>query len=191
MPQLPDNFANIFQWPYLKKNMQSERSELPEIPKRGRHACIWTYIYIYPKHSPIYACNHAKERQDLKNGDNDCVQWWEWIHTKGARAGPHCWPPLPLLPPPFPCFAVSSSPFSTSSPKTDLAEDIWDHALKRIFALFQHCDRLMRTLAYKQSDGVKTYEMQLSRELKSDNKENVNNEEKPQRHHSTKQPTDR
>ena len=50
----------------------------------------------------------------------------------------------------------------------------------------------MRTgLAYKQSDGVKTYEMQLSRELKSDNKENVNNEEKPQRHHSTKQPTDR
>ena len=112
------------------------------------------------------------------------------IHTKGARAGPHCWPPLPLLFPPFPCFAVSSSPFSTSSPKTDLAEDIWDHALKRI--LFQHCDRLMRTvLAYKQSDGVKTYEMQLSRELKSDNKENVNNEEKPQRHHSTKQPTDR
>ena len=111
------------------------------------------------------------------------------IHTKGARAGPHCWPPLPLLFPPFPCFTVSSSPFSTSSPKTDLAEDIWDHALKRI--LFQHCDRLMRTLAYKQSDGVKTYEMQLWRELKSDNKENVNNEEKPQRHHSTKQQTDR
>ena len=136
-----------------------------------------------------------KQEQDQKN-----MVWWGWmyilkikikrIHTKGARAGPHCWPPLPLLFPPFPCFAVSSSPFSTSSPKTDLAEDIWDHALKRI--LFQHCDRLMRTvLAYKQSDGVKTYEMQLSRELKSDNKGNVNNEEKPQRHHSTKQPTDR
>ena len=149
---------------------------------------------MYKNTKLVLSCKNEEKEQDQKN-----MVWWGWmyilkikikrIHTKGARAGPHCWPPLPLLFPPFPCFAVSSSPFSTSSPKTDLAEDIWDHALKRI--LFQHCDRLMRTLAYKQSDGVKTYEMQLSRELKSDNKENVNNEEKPQRHHSTKQPTDR
>ena len=161
-----------------------------------KHTSILSNIYL------LYSCNYEEQEQDWKNAFDDksvdCDH--EKIHTKGARAVPR-WSPLPRRTP-FPCSSVSSSPFSTSSPTRTMLRTS-EIMLRQNLRPFQHCCGLNRRSdqevrghpfyglqTIRRSKKLWKRQMQLQR-VKSDNKENaVYKEEKPQRHHSTKQ-TDR
>ena len=169
----------------IKIKIRNAQSDDWEVPKRMKTSC-W-HVSLHLTYS-ILSCNYKEEEQDFQK----CLwwqkwwlwSWWERIHTKGARAVPR-WPPWQPRTP-SPCSDVSSSPFSASSPtrQTRLRTDLRS-CWHKILNWRDHLTRKLAT-SYKQSDrqsqNLWKRQMQSNVTIRK-----ICKEEKPQRHHSTKQ----